>query len=45
VETVGGLDASGLEELPNELGPLGPVIIEGFVGPLTGDQDAAPGNT
>lgn len=41
---VGGLDAGGVEELPNEFAPFGAVIIEGLVGPFAGDQDAAAGD-
>jgi len=40
---VGGLDTGGFEELPNEFAALGPVVIEGFVRPLPGDQDPPPG--
>jgi hypothetical protein len=31
---VRGLDAGLLEELPNEFSALGPVVLQGFVGPL-----------
>ena len=41
---VGGLDAGGLEELPNEFAALGPVVIEGLVRPLPGDEHASPGD-
>jgi hypothetical protein len=39
-----GLDAGGLEELPNEFAAFGAMIIERFVGPFARDQDAAPGD-
>jgi hypothetical protein len=39
---MGWLDAGGVEELPNEFATFGAVIVEGFVGPFAGDQDAAP---
>jgi hypothetical protein len=38
------LDAGLLEELPDEFAAFGAVVVEGFVGPLSGDQDAAPGD-
>jgi hypothetical protein len=41
---VGGLDAGGFEELPNESAALGPVVIEVLVRPLAGHQDASPGD-
>jgi hypothetical protein len=41
---VGGLDADGFEELPNERAALGPVVVEGFVRPFPGDEDAASGD-
>ena len=44
LETVGGVDAGGFEELPNEFGPFCAVIVEGLIGPLAGDQDAASGD-
>jgi hypothetical protein len=40
LEAAGGLDAGGLEELPNEFAAFGAVVVEGFVGPFA--QDAAP---
>jgi hypothetical protein len=42
LEAVGGLDADGLEELSNEFAAFGAVVVESFVGPFAGDQDAAP---
>lgn len=42
--TVGGLDASILEELPNEGAAFGAVIIECFVRPFAGDQDTSSGD-
>ena len=39
-----GLDAGGLEQLPNKFAPLGPVIGEALVGPFAGDQDSASGD-
>jgi hypothetical protein len=39
------LNAGGVEELPNEFAAFGAVVVEGFVGPFTGDQDAASGDT
>jgi hypothetical protein len=39
-----GLDAGGLEELANEFTAFDAVIVQGFVGPLSGDQHPAPGN-
>ena len=44
VRAVGGLDADGFKELPNECAAFGAVVIEGLVGPLAGDQDSAPGD-
>ena len=41
--TVGGLDPGPLEELPNKFATLSPVVLQGFVGPLAGDEDTAPG--
>ena len=41
---VGGLDVGGLEELPNEFAAFGTMIIQSFVGPFAGDQDAASGD-
>jgi hypothetical protein len=35
------VDAGILEELPNEFSAFGAVVIECFVGPLPGHQDAA----
>jgi hypothetical protein len=45
LRAVGGLDACGFEELPNEFAAFGAVVVEGFVGPLSGDQNTAPGDT
>src|SRR5262249_7569054 len=42
---VGGLDAGGVEELPNEFGTFGPVVLQGLVGPFPGDQHAPSGDT
>ena len=44
LRTVVGLDAGGVEELPNEFAAFGSVVIEGLVGPLPGDQHAASGD-
>jgi hypothetical protein len=33
-----------LEELPNECATLGPVVVEGLVRPLPGDEHAASGD-
>ena len=41
---VGGLDAGGFEELPNEFAAFGAVVIQGLVRPFAGDQDAASGD-
>jgi hypothetical protein len=41
---VGGLNAGGLEELPNKCSTLGPVVIEGLVRPFPGDKDATAGD-
>lgn len=41
---MGGLDADGVQGLPNERGPLGAVVIQRLVGPLAGHQDAAAGD-
>jgi hypothetical protein len=41
---MGGVDARGLEELPNKLPAFGAVIIQALVGPLARDQHAAPGD-
>jgi hypothetical protein len=41
---MGGLDAGGLEELPNEFPAFCAVIIEGLVGPFSGDQHTASGD-
>jgi hypothetical protein len=38
------LDAGGFEELPNKFAAFGAVVVQGFVGPLPGDQDAASGD-
>jgi hypothetical protein len=39
---MGRLDTGPFEQLPNKFAALHTVIIEGFVGPFTGDQDPAP---
>jgi len=41
---VGGLDASGFEELPNELAAFCAVIFKGLAGPLPRDEDATAGD-
>jgi hypothetical protein len=41
---MGWLDARLLKELPNEFAAFGAVVVEGFVGPFAGDQDAASGD-
>ena len=41
---VGRLDAGFCEELPNEFTAFGAVVMQGFVGPFAGDQDAAAGD-
>jgi hypothetical protein len=38
------LDTGLFEELPNKRGAFGAVVIEGLVGPFTGDEDAAAGD-
>jgi hypothetical protein len=38
------VDADGFKELPNECAGFGTVVIEGFVGPLAGDQDSTSAN-
>jgi hypothetical protein len=42
--TVGGVDPGPLEELPNEFAAFGAVVLQGFVGPFAGDEDAASGD-
>src|SRR5947209_15850025 len=44
VGTVGGLYAGLFQELPNECAAFGAVIIESFVAPFSGDEDAASGD-
>lgn len=44
LDAVGGSDAGVVEELPNEGGALGAVVVEGLAGPRAGDQDAAAGD-
>jgi hypothetical protein len=41
---MGGLDIGLFEQLPNKCCPFGAVVIEGFVGPFAGDQDATSGD-
>jgi hypothetical protein len=41
---VAGLDAGGLEELPNEFPTFGTMVVEVLVGPFPGDEHAAPGD-
>jgi hypothetical protein len=41
---MGGLYAGLFQELSNECAAFGAVIVEGFVGPFPGDEDAAPGD-
>jgi len=36
------LDTGCFEQLPNKFATLSAVVIQGFVGPLSRDQDAAP---
>jgi hypothetical protein len=44
VRAVAGLNAGLLKKLPNEFATFGAVIVEGLVGPLAGDEDAAAGD-
>jgi hypothetical protein len=40
-----GLDTRLLEQLSNKCAAFGPVIVQSLVGPLAGDEHAAPGDT
>ena len=44
LRAVSRLDTGCFEELPNKFATLGAVIGEALVGPLSGDQHAAPGD-
>jgi hypothetical protein len=44
VNGIAGADASPVEELPNEGGAFGAVVVEGLVRPFPGDEDAAAGD-
>ena len=44
LRAVGWLDTGCFEQLPNKFAPLGAVIGEALVGPLSGDQHPAPGD-
>jgi hypothetical protein len=41
---VSGLGTGSVEELPNEFAAFSPVILQRFVGPFAGDEDAAAGD-
>src|SRR5882757_2013867 len=44
IDGVGRLHAGFVEQLPNEFGPLAPVVGEGLVGPLTRNQHPPAGD-